>query len=86
MILLIPGAIPHPIKLELGKIYMQDKNSWSEKHYKIIFMDSTLMKDLPVSINSKINLIDVGRDIWHDSNANELHHKILKKLKDLLQI
>lgn len=53
---------------------------WADK---IIFLDSRLMINLPVSINQKIHLIDVGSDVWHNSQAQELHHKILKQLKKL---
>jgi hypothetical protein len=41
-----------PIKLELGKVYIQDKGSWSEKHYKIIFMEDEIA--LGVSVYNAI--------------------------------
>ncbi len=28
------------IKLELGKTYLQESDSWAKKHYKIIFIDN----------------------------------------------
>lgn len=31
-----------PIKLEVGKTYVQAKETWHEKHYKIIFSDAKI--------------------------------------------
>lgn len=45
------------IKLELGKMYLQTSNSWTKKHYKIIFVDDkiALGKKVWCSICNSIN-------------------------------
>lgn len=30
------------IKLELGKTYLQESDSWAKKHYKIVFVDDVI--------------------------------------------
>lgn len=59
---------------------------WADK---IIFLDREL-QDYKLLKNSKTSgyknklyCLDVGPDIWHDANAQELHHKLLKGLKTL---
>lgn len=36
------------IKLELGKTYLQESDSWAKKHYKIIFVDDKIALGLKV--------------------------------------
>lgn len=56
---------------------------WADK---VIFLDRNLIpeKTWLNKFNGKdIRIADVGSDIWHNSKAEELNHKLLKQLKSL---
>lgn len=52
---------------------------WADK---IIFMDQTLVP-IPLHENDKLYLVDVGKDVWNNPQAQELLHKCLKGLQNL---
>jgi predicted protein tyrosine phosphatase len=58
--------------------------NWADK---IILMDKTLLDkvviNIPAYIKTEITMCDVGEDVWHDQNAQGLHHKILRQLLKL---
>lgn len=55
---------------------------WADK---LIFMDKAIIPDKIDYITKPptVFIADVGEDIWHDANNEELRHKCLKYIKDL---
>ena len=53
---------------------------WADK---VILMDKSLLLEFGYldREKNKLSILDVGKDVWHNSNAQELHHKILKQIK-----
>ncbi len=51
--------------------------NWADK---IIWMDKSLLRG---DASEKDYITDVGEDIWHDAQAQELTHLCLKYIKDL---
>lgn len=62
--------------------------NWADK---VILLDPNLMGKVEKKLGfdplndykDKFQFLDVGEDKWHDANAEELRHKLLKGLKTL---
>ena len=74
-------VIPVGIKDVSSETFIQ-LSKWADK---IIFMDRNIVPNKIEYINKapSIFIADVGKDIWHDANNEELRHKCLKYIKDL---
>lgn len=58
----------NPIKLELGKSYIQSKDTWHEKHYVILFIDDKIA--IGKSIYNKIGDKFIGDyDLFYLDNG-----------------
>lgn len=61
-------------------------NRWADKVIvmdKSLFTNNSLQRIKHIQRRGKFFLADVGEDIWHDANNEELRHECLKYIKDL---